>query len=663
MIATGLRARQNPAYGRPFSCSDPFCPGCPVRTKSPKTFLAALLLFLGTGLAAAQEAAGPGEYAHPSPELDTLLLAQLKFPLCQVHPERCLVPWPEAPAGWRRALLPAGTRWRVDSIAVVSRDAFDDTEYKAAPDSAILKLGNHFHWETRESVVRRCLPFAEGDTLDAETALEAERILRRQKFLNEAIIELWENAEGRHLARVVACDRFSLSVPLALSFPDDEVFFTVGVIEHNLFGTGNSLGGLFSHNDERDTWKTMFHMPHFLLYDQRLEADWSWSTDGYEGALQLYRPFTTLDTRWAWTLAGMLRKYDSRWAWRRQSRKIELTEHASDTLAYLVNPDKAVTVADLNGIYEDSLSVRVSHASGGRHFKSYLRLGWDRLSLERPKSVDTLNLAIAAVDASGNPDTLVGRADSELPRAGFYGRHDSRFGVRHTFKSMRYVAVRNLKNVRWIEDVEVGWSLWTGISRNFEALGADRDEWRLEHGFDAMKVWNGRCFFRANAATHYYADKGFSDGWLSGAFDLTRKSPNGRSSTSVGATFQSYYADEGNRQIRLGGTTGFYGFPSDWMVGRTAGTAYLEERWHPDFEFGTVVPVFALFGRAGGAWDAMDKVDVSEMEAAVGVGLRLGMSKSVNGVVNHLDVSWPVNGTLADGFAGARISLLAHTSL
>ena len=77
----------------------------------------------------------------------------------------------------------------------------------------------------------------------------------------------------------------------------------------------------------------------------------------------------------------------------------------------------------------------------------------------------------------------------------------------------------------------------------------------------------------------------------------------------------------------------------------------------------TVVPVFALFGRAGGAWNAMDKVDVSEMEAAVGVGLRLGMSKSVNGVVNHLDVSWPVNGTLADGFAGARISLLAHTSL
>ena len=99
------------------------------------------------------------------------------------------------------------------------------------------------------------------------------------------------------------------------------------------------------------------------------------------------------------------------------------------------------------------------------------------------------------------------------------------------------------------------------------------------------------------------------------------------------------------------------------MAGRSTLVASAEERWHPDFEIGTIVPVFAAFVRTGGAWDAVDRIDLGDMEAAVGVGVRLGMSKSVQALVNYLDVSWPVNGALADGFAGARITLLALASL
>jgi len=78
-------------------------------------------------------------------------------------------------------------------------------------------------------------------------------------------------------------------------------------------------------------------------------------------------------------------------------------------------------------------------------------------------------------------------------------------------------------------------------------------------------------------------------------------------------------------------------------VGKARVLLTAEQRYFPPFEFGTLVPAFAAFVDAGNTYSAYDSVDVRDLHYSVGIGLRLGASRSVQKVVNHIDVSWPIN--------------------
>lgn len=585
-------------------------------------------------------------------------------PLCRRSPERCLTPWPANLEGWKRVEKIPAHGVVIDSLVIVSRDAFDDTEVISTPDRTLFQLANHLHWETRPSVIRRVLPFSPGDTVQAEALFEAERYLRQQPYLNDASLELWENADGRHLLRAVTSDRFTLSVPLSLSRPDEKWHFTFGLQEFNLLGTGNQLGGMFARTEERDHLFGFFYMPHFLLLDQRLEVRAFQNSDGYQGEFSLQRPFTTIATRWAWGVEGMVQEQDDRWAVERGDRQrlsaVTSREELSGEDIYLLSDRSTLPVATLREIYSDSLSLRFSHAAGDDRFKSYIRFSWDRWTREKPNRIDTTFFALPVATGENENDTLFGIGS--FPQK-WWSRRDSRIGARHTLRSFRYKRVQNLRNVRWTEDLELGWSIYNGVSRNFRQLGADRDEWRLEHNFWLQEEWNHRLFFMLDVGAHYYLHNTIQDGWLGATTDLTIQKMGGRFSTNLKGNFQSYFADGGTRQLRLGGGYGLDGFPVDWMVGRSTITTSFEERWKPDFELGTVVPLLAAFVRSGGAWSGIDRINLREMESAAGVGMRFGLSKSVKGVVNYIDLSWPLTGALADGLSGWRFSIVAHSSL
>src|SRR4051812_41916425 len=79
------------------------------------------------------------------------------------------------PAGYLSLdALPAGFRSQVRSLRFDRRGVFEGTAALTGIERKAYALGSSLHVLTRASTLRRRLPFAEGDTVDRETLLDAE---------------------------------------------------------------------------------------------------------------------------------------------------------------------------------------------------------------------------------------------------------------------------------------------------------------------------------------------------------------------------------------------------------------------------------------------------------------------------------------------------------
>ena len=80
----------------------------------------------------------------------------------------------------------------------------------------------------------------------------------------------------------------------------------------------------------------------------------------------------------------------------------------------------------------------------------------------------------------------------------------------------------------------------------------------------------------------------------------------------------------------------------------------------PRIEVGTVVPALAVFANAGNTFPGYSQFDPDKLHYGLGFGLRLGASKSVQKVVNHINMAWPIG---EKHVSGPVISLRAKKSL
>jgi hypothetical protein len=131
------------------------------------------------------------------------------------------------------------------------------------------------------------------------------------------------------------------------------------------------------------------------------------------------------------------------------------------------------------------------------------------------------------------------------------------------------------------------------------------------------------------------------DGLVSGLVDGQVKW-HARTSTAMSGSYSHLFATEDSRQLVLGEESGLIGFPNFFYSGKAKVLLSLEQRYFPPFEFGTLVPALAVFTTAGNAWRSRADVDMADLHYSVGFGLRLGATRSVQKVVNHLNVVWPL---------------------
>ncbi|SHG49177.1 hypothetical protein SAMN05720761_102202 [Fibrobacter sp. UWCM] len=534
--------------------------------------------------------------------------------------------------------------FRVDSIVYDIGDAFDDSKVHTKYDKLVYDILNIVHIETREHTVRKLLLFNTGDMVNLDLMLESERFLREQRFLSDATITV-EQDSGKNVVNVHTSDNWTLNVLTSFGFGGREwkyknLVWGVGVQESNFLGLGQLLGFYFGHNEFRDMWQVEYGAPHFIFRYNHLDFLYSYNTDGYLASWTMYVPFLSRSVnQWAYTLAGLKNEsyyyvYGS--GDLPAGTVLSPTDLPLDSLQQY-NGDETVELMKVKGFISDSLSFRVSRSFGGTQRKFYLGATYDYRRLTASKG-ELLRYRFTDGENSYAIDSA-SAWNEWLPE-----RKDSRLGAYIMYSDLRYEKLRNFHNVKWNEDVDKGWTAKVQLSKNYEQIGAHDNDIRLDFWLN-LYLGAGMHYLTLLSYSNFYLDHGEMRDMYTRVKGEYIFHPNNRFSTALTGLVDFYDEARYGYQLSLGGTDGFVGFPTGFYTGQARVYGSLEQRWFPDFEIATLVPVFVGYASVGEtAWEIGD-IRRKDLIYVLGFGARFVQTKSISKLINKLDVSIPLNGS------------------
>lgn len=567
--------------------------------------------------------------------------------------------------------------FRVDKIRYHIGDAFDDSKAHSKYDRWAYDILNLVHIETREVTVRKLLLFDKGDFVNLNLLLEAERFLRSQKFLSDANISV-SSEEGKNIVDVQTSDNWTLTIPFALGFSGsewsyDNLVWGIGVQESNFLGLGQKLGFYFGHDEFRDMWQLEYGDPHFLFRYNHLDFLYSYNTDGYLAHWKMYVPYLSRGVnQWAYTLEGLKNKRNVFYYGRGELpsgakiydythnraflNQLEITrkdpdykkksEREIDSIAtdkYLnslsrYNGKKSVKLMAIEDFITDSLSFRFSRSFGGSQRKLYLGATYDYLR-ETAKKGRVLPYPFIYGDDVYAIDSA--SAVNEWTQE----RKDSRLGFYIMYSNLRYEKIKNFHNARWTEDIDKGFTVKAQLSKNYEQLGANNNDIRLDFWTD-LYLGRQNHHLTLNSYMYFYLDHGKRHdfyGRLNGEYIFH---PSTRFSTALSGLVDLYDDAKLGYQLTLGGSDGFVGFPTGFYAGQARVYGNLEQRWFPDFEILTLAPVVVAFGSVGETAPSIKDIRRKDLIYVLGLGVRFVQTKSITRLINKIDVSIPLNGKL-----------------
>ncbi|MEO6744800.1 MAG: BamA/TamA family outer membrane protein [Caldimonas sp.] len=482
-------------------------------------------------------------------------------------------------------------------------NVFDETI--PAEDTTLFRVANRIHIVTRESTLGAQLLFGAGDRFDARLLQESERILRSKPYLRDARIRPVGYHDGVVDIEVVTQDTWTLQPQVQFGRKGGRNTGGIGIEEHNLFGTGARFGLLFKSGLERDSKLLAFSDPNLAGSRWQLDAQYSLNSDGRAQTANLERPFYALDTRWA---SGV--------AWRNERRVDAVYDDGREV-------DRFAT-------HERFASAYVGRSAG-------LRDGWVMRW--------TAGVTVDERRATASPGSV---PSSPLPRDRtlIYPW----FGLQVVEDDFR--ETRNQDQIDRTEDIALGWQARFRLGLATKAFGSDRNalvfDSRLSKGFEP----DTRQTVLVSAGAAGRLERGeLDDTTVGAAFRYYwRHSP--RRSLFVGVSADRGIHLDIDSQLTLGGDNGLRGYPYKFRTGQGRWLFTAEERWftnwYPFRLFNVGGAVFYDMGRVWG--DNLVPVPAVASGARqdgvlrdVGVGLRLGNSRSAFGSVVHIDVAYPID--------------------
>ena len=490
---------------------------------------------------------------------------------------------------------------RISKIYIQPKDVFDDAVTHTPVERELYKFGNWFHIETKESVIRAKLPFNEGDAISYSEIQDTEKNLRALSYISDARIEAKKDSLGNTDLYIETSDNWTFSPTISLGKPGEKWLWSVGLLENNLLGFGHTIGFFYEHAEERDLTYLLYRTEDFLFPHNKFNFLISENTDGFSRSVGLSYPFISR-ARNQWS-------YNAEWLWSMRDEKYYESK----------NPKPFAVAKDLK---EDSLSLWLLRSFGGASFKTYLGVGYDYHKLYQK---------------------------------------DSRLGFSVAASRIRLDKRYNLHRVKWAEDVELGYYIKSVVAKNFKELEAENDDWYFEHKIN-LSLGTKKHYFLTRGQNTFYYDNGDIRDMHSLLFGEYIFKPALKWSSVLSAQVDSWEKTTHLRQLYLDGNSIFTGFPAHYLAGENTFAFKAEQRYFPGFEFLTQIPSFAVFLTAGQATDRLRAFEPHDLIYQAGIGLRGSSSKSVQGVVSHINLSWPLNGELNKGFA-PRFSFVGKLEL
>lgn len=486
---------------------------------------------------------------------------------------------------------------RIGTITIRALDVFDTS--RPDEDIRLFRLANRLHRNTRNTTIADRLLFSEGEPYQGRLLEESERLLRDTRYLYDASVTPVRYSDGIVDIEVVTRDVWTLNPGVSFGRKGGKSTSGIELEELNLLGLGSQINFKQLNEVDRDITSVRYVDRQLGSSWWALEAEHSDFSDGGAKRFSLEQPFYSLDTRWA----GGVSTYDTD----RIDSRYDLGKEVGE---YLVDQRfKSAYIGyskGLQGRFVTRWSLGVT--SDAREFSDV---------------------------PGGNPDTLI-PGDRKLVYP----------WVRIDWLENDFRAARNRDQIERTEDFQYGWNVSARLGYSTTGLGADRDAFIFDSQMSkGLELSEKRSLLFSASLEGRYEEGNFQDTLLSASARYYHRQSDRR------LFFASLSVDSGekldvDRELMLGGDTGLRGYPLRYQAGQGRWLMTLEQRaftdWYP---FRLVHVGAAAFLDVGGTWGRDPYASKTQgVLGDVGVGLRLGNSRSALGNVLHIDLAFPVNG-------------------
>lgn len=181
---------------------------------------------------------------------------------------------------------------RINNVNVFDLNDPDDNK-------ALFRLANRLHARTKAEVIRQQLLFKPGDPISARQIHESERLLRANNYLVDAQIRPVRYANGVVDIDVRTQDVWTLNPGINLGRSGGKNSYSFKLEDANLLGYGKDVQVNYESDVDRSSSLFLYSDPRFLGSWNQLLVSHAINSDGSRSEAAFTRPFYALDTRWA----------------------------------------------------------------------------------------------------------------------------------------------------------------------------------------------------------------------------------------------------------------------------------------------------------------------------------------------------------------------------
>ena len=485
----------------------------------------------------------------------------------------------------------------IGNVLVYPENIFDLEDPEE--NKALYRLANSVHVRTQPHVIRQQLLFKSGDLYSQRLLDESARILRSARYIYDASVQPIAFKDGRVDVAVTTRDVWTLNPGISFSRSGGENSTGIELEELNLLGTGTDLSIAHTSGVDRDS--TLFEYKDRHLFNSwvAVQAAYASNSDGSLRALDLERPFYSLDSRWS-------------------------------TRMTLLEDEHIQPLYDLGKVVDEFGSHR-RLASAAWGWSRGLENGWvRRWSVGATFDQEQFSEVAGSISGSLVPE------DRKLiyPWLGFELVQDD------------FDRFRNHDQIGRTEDFYLGTRLNAQLGYADPAYGADRSALifsaKASHGSGSG---DGSTLLLSSAVSGRLESGELRNTVVDGAVRYYSKQSERRLfftklEASVGRALDL------DTQILLGGDNGLRGYPLRYQGGEARALLTVEQRyftnWYPFRLFRVGAAAFVDIGRTWG--ESPVSTPSQGLLKDVGIGLRFGNSRSGLGNIIHVDLAFPLDG-------------------